>query len=169
MSSPTWWIVVPSLSDQERNAAATPKDAIIAQVQDNSPQYNTWLNTDNGGATYNGKTYYRRMGPFTSLKEAQDAYKTGAQPFSPVPGVTINPDGSLSGPLSGLAGIADSIAKLAGTIKGIFDALSDWKMWASVGWIILGALLIGFALFKLTHAADVIERGVGNVAKGLVA
>lgn len=136
----TWWIVVPSLADPERNAAATPKDAIIAEVSDTSPQYNTWLNTDNGGATYNGKTYYRRMGPFTSQQAAQQAYQQGATNApTGIPGVNIPPEGgiSFSNPLSGL----ESIAAMLGLIGKLISALFDPAMWWSLGWLFAGLVL----------------------------
>lgn len=140
----TWWIVVPSLSDQERNGQATPADAIIAQVSDSSQQYKTWLNTDNGGATYNGKTYYRRMGPFTNLKDAQDAYKTGAQNApTGIPGIDITPQGGIttSNPFQGLADVANALAKIGAVMFDIGKAVTDGKMWRSLGWLILGLLL----------------------------
>lgn len=132
----TWWIVVPSLD--ERNVAATPKDALIAQVPDTSTQYGTWLNTDNGGASYQGKTYYRRMGPFTSLKDAQAAFKTGAtNAASPIPGVDITPGGGLTAvnPLAGIEGLS----KIFGDF---FSGLTNGKMWRSLGWVLLGILLM---------------------------
>lgn len=136
----TWWIVVPSLAEQ--NVTATPKDAVIAEVSDTSQQYNTWLNTDSGGAVYQGKTYYRRMGPFTSLKDAQNAYQTGATPAStPIPGLQINPQGGyqLTNPLAGLEGIA--------RILGDFtSALTDGKLWRSLGWVFLGIAVLGAGL-----------------------
>lgn len=156
----TWWIVVPNTSDAERNAAATPKDAIIAEVSDTSGQYNTWLNTDNGGASYHGKTYYRRMGPFTSLKDAQDAYKTGATPAStPIPGLKINPDGSysLSNPLSGLQAIAKVMADIG-------SALTNGKMWRSLGWLMLGLVLVYLGV-RMWYGGSLGQAGVSAAKK----
>lgn len=157
----TWWIVVPSTSDADRNSAQTPADAIIAEVSDTSQQYSTWLNTDNGGATYQGKTYYRRMGPFTSAADAQKAFKSGAQPVaSPIPGVKINPDGSVSlnNPLSGL----ESIARILGDLG---RAVTDGKMWRSIGWILLGFIVFGFGLTLWLRKP--IEQAVGTAAKAV--
>ncbi len=154
----TWWIVVPSLAEQ--NVTATPSDAVIAEVSDTSPQYSTWLNTDSRGATYQGKTYYRRMGPFTSAADAQKAFQTGATPAaSSIPGVSINPDGSvsLSNPLSGL----EAIARVMGDLG---RAITDGKMWRSLGWIVLGLIVFGFGLVLWLRKP--IESAVGQVIKG---
>jgi hypothetical protein len=129
-------------------------------VSDTSQQYKTWLSTDNGGATYQGKTYYRRMGPFTSLADARAAFKTGATPTaSPIPGVKINPDGSVSlnNPLSGL----ESIARILGALG---RAVTDGKMWRSLGWIVLGFIVFGFGLTLWLRKP--IESAVGQVIKG---
>ena len=164
----TWWIVVPSLSEQ--NVTATPSDAIIATVSDTSIQYHTWLNTDSGGASYNGKTYYRRMGPFTSLSDAQNAYNTGATNAStPIPGVDITPGGGIttSNPLSGITGIAHGIAAISGVIKGIWDTLTNWRMWASLGWLVLGVVLLiaGMLMWKGKQIAQVAPGPVGTAAR----
>lgn len=100
-------------------------------------------------------------GPYATEAEANAAIP-GIQSKTPAPGELAQ------SPLGGIAGVADAIAKLAGTIKGIFDALSDWRMWASLGWILLGSLLVGVALFKLMHGAQIVEQGAGEVLKGFV-
>lgn len=139
----TWWIVVPSLSEQ--NVQATPKDAIIAEVSDTSHQYQVWLNTDSGGAVYNGKTYYRRMGPFTSLKDAQNAFKTGAtNANTQIPGVQITPGGGLTttNPLSGLDAIG-----------AFFNALTQANTWIRVAKVVAGGVLLVVGLVHITGAA----------------
>lgn len=165
-----YWVLVPKASEQ--NVSGTVPDAFVVTVNQGSALDNQLLSNFSGQVTVGGKTGFLRAGPFTTMDAVNAYLKVGAQNAgTQIPGVDITPGGGLApaNPLSGITGVADSIAKLAGTVKGIFDALSDWKMWASIGWILLGALLVGFALFKLTHASQIIERGAGEFAKGLVA
>jgi hypothetical protein len=149
----TWWIVVPSVAEQ--NVQATPKDAIIAEVPDTSQQYRIWLNTDSGGATYQGKTYYRRQGPFTSLKDAQGAFKTGAtNANSPIPGVQITPGGSLTpaNPIPGLTQIGD-----------FFAALTQANTWIRVAKIVIGGALLIAGIAHITGADNAIARTARSV------
>jgi hypothetical protein len=149
----TWWIVVPSVAEQD--TAATPKDAVIAEVADTSQQYQTWLDTDSGGATYQGKTYYRRQGPFTSLAAAQAAYKTGAtNAASPVPGIDITPGGSLTpaNPIPGLTQIGD-----------FFAALTQANTWIRVAKVLGGGLLLVIGIAHITGAGNAVAQTARKV------
>ncbi|HEX5494521.1 MAG TPA: hypothetical protein VFX70_08130, partial [Mycobacteriales bacterium] len=146
-------IVVPSVAEQ--NVTATPKDAIIAEVSDTSQQYKTWLSTDSGGATYQGKTYYRRQGPFTSLKDAQAAYKTGATTASsPIPGVGITPGGGLTpaNPIPGLAQVGD-----------FFAALTQANTWIRVAKVLGGGLLLVIGIAHITGAGNAVATAARKV------
>lgn len=56
---------------------------------------------------------------------------------------------SVPNPFSGLAGIASAVAKIGAVFYDIGKFVTDGKMWRSVGWLLLGILLIaaGVALF----------------------
>lgn len=70
---------------------------------------------------------------------------------TPIPGVDISPGGGIttSNPFSGLAGIANAVAKAGAVFYDVGQAVTDGKMWRSLGWLLLGLLLIagGIALF----------------------
>lgn len=152
----TWWIVVPSAAEQ--NVTATPKDAVIAEVTDTSPQYRTWLSTDSGGAAYQGKTYYRRQGPFTSLAAAQAAYKTGAtNAASPIPGVDITPGGGLTpaDPLNAIPGLAQ--------IGDFFAALTQANTWIRVAKVAVGGALLIIGLAHMTGASNAVASAARKV------
>ena len=64
-------------------------------------------------------------------------------------------------PLSGLEGVASVIGSI-----GV--GITDGKMWRSLGWLLLGIMLLLAGLFFLVHGPRVIEQGVGTTVGAAV-
>jgi hypothetical protein len=156
--STAWWIVVPP---SEQNATSMPSDAKIISNDTGSKDYSTLLNTDAGTITVGGVKVVRYMGPFTSKADAQKAFQAGPQDASIAPGISVGPGGDFKGPLSGIGDAAHAIAALAGVFKGVADALTDGKLWRSVGWLLLGVVLI-FLGVRLWYGSS-----LGSAAKAV--
>jgi hypothetical protein len=75
-------------------------------------------------------------GPFRT-KQAAQAYEDaiGKNTLIPPPGTPVVGNVQVPNPLSGLAAIGAALAKAVGY-------LSDLSMWRSLGWLLLGAVLI---------------------------
>jgi hypothetical protein len=76
-------------------------------------------------------------GPFATQAAAEQAVRTKKGVTPPSTGATLEtgvPSG-VPNPLSGLAAIAAALAKFAGY-------LGDISMWRSLGWLLLGAVMI---------------------------
>ncbi len=59
------------------------------------------------------------------------------------------------------AGIAGAIAELGAVIKAFLTDVTDLSFWRSIGWILLGAFLIGFGLIWWNRGT--ITRAAGTV------
>lgn len=46
-----------------------------------------------------------------------------------------------------LTSVAEALAGVGGGIAAFYHAITDGKMWRSLGWLVMGAVLIGLALF----------------------
>jgi hypothetical protein len=96
-------------------------------------------------------------GPYTTLAAA-DQVAAGRPPNAaapgPLPGTSISPGGgiSASNPLTGLAAIGD-----------FFQRLTQASTWLRVGEVLLGAILIGVAMARITHAPNAISKAVKAV------
>lgn len=66
--------------------------------------------------------------------------------------------GGLIGNGSSLVGNVDALTSEVGAIAG---ALTDGKMWRSLGWLILGIIILGWGVTILLRAP--IEKAVGTV------
>lgn len=134
MARTWWWVVVPAA---EQNAGSVPADAKVISTPEGSAQYNTLLNTDSGSVNVGGHPYVRYMGPFPTRADAVSA-KPG--PYSPIPGVSINPDGSVQGPLSGLAAVGD-----------FFTRLTQAHTWLRVAEFVVGGIFLVIGLNAILH------------------
>lgn len=64
----------------------------------------------------------------------------------------------LSNPLAALAGIARGLADFVGTIEHIWKILTNWRMWASLGWLVLGVIvLLAGISFYLTGSVNPVQ------------
>jgi hypothetical protein len=73
---------------------------------------------------------------------------------------------------SGLAGTQEaaqaaegSTAAVVTTVEGIWSKLTDWRIWASLGWILLGVALMFLGL--LLWMRRPIESAIGTAAKAV--
>ena len=66
--------------------------------------------------------------------------------------------------LNGLTGgVSGSLTDVGATLAAFFGTITDGKMWRSLGWVILGILMIMVGINFLTK--DLQMRVVGDVAK----
>lgn len=70
---------------------------------------------------------------------------TGSTPGSNVAAVA----GGASSAASGIAAAAGGLSSAEGEIGGIWADLTDGQMWRSLGWLLLGVILIFIGLFLL--------------------
>ena len=90
-------------------------------------------------------------GPYNTQAEAQAAVAT-IQKSNPAPGA-----------LQQITGINPNVfSSVQNALTGFYDKLTDGKMWRSLGWIILGVLLmfIGISLYLKKTIASTIIPGV---------
>lgn len=137
-----WWVLVPVA---EKDIQTRPPDAIVYSVPQGSSIDNSWTaNNQSPAVTVGGKQYVPLIGPFGSQADAQSAQVQNPGPGSGIiPGIIGGATGnlgsgvglSLPNPLSGL----EAIAKIFGDFS---RAVTDGKMWRSLGWLLLGILLM---------------------------
>lgn len=150
MAAKVWWFVVFPASEHPGNAF--PAHARIVSAQEGSPAYNAW--TANGAYTIAGFSWQVDAGPFPSKKQAQ---QWAPKPLSvtdwvgaAVAGVLIgagNQQPSTAVPEGQAAATAADpllgpLAAIGGTFESFYKALTDGKTWRSVGWLLLGILLV---------------------------
>jgi hypothetical protein len=100
---------------------------------------------------------------------------------SPVPGtgsaqgviqvVNVNASGSQTGQISAannplvnaIAGGGNVFAGLAGETLGLMDQLQHWELWASIGWLVLGLILMGLGMLLLLR--EPVENVAGQVIR----
>lgn len=97
-----------------------------------------------------------QLGPFTT--SAEQGIEKAAGQFAWV--------GQLTDPIRA---IAEALAGVGGGIAAFYDAVTDGKLWRSVGWLLLGLvlLIIGITLWigpsAVTHGpTGVVARGIGK-------
>ena len=154
MASKIWWFVVFPASENPGNKF--PAHARIVSAQEGSAAYNAW--TANGAYTIAGISWQVDAGPFPSKKQAQ---QWAPKPLSIVDwagaaaaGVLIgagNQQPSTAVPEGQAAAQAadpllQPLAGIAGSFEAFFKAVTDGKTWRSVGWILLGILLMLFGV-----------------------
>jgi hypothetical protein len=155
MTNTWWWVVVPPA---EQNATSVPNDALIISTQEGSQFYNTLLNTDKGTVSVKGHSYVRYMGPFPSQQAAQQAtpkpLTIGDWVGAAVGGAMIGAGGAGAeaalGVGGGVAGAFDALSGIAGALSAFYTAITDGKLWRSVGWLLLGIFLLGLGAFLMS-------------------
>lgn len=151
MATMAWWVVVPP---SEQNSTTKPANAKIISTTVGSNAYNTLLNTDSG--TVNGDVRY--MGPFNSQQAAQAA----------LPGALTAGDWTL-GVVAGLGlGIGNdpspaTAVGVGGAVGTAVDKLGGFNIGAwflRIGEILLGLVLVGVGVARITGAANFISSAV---------
>lgn len=138
MATVWWWVVTPS----EASASTRPSDAKLISTPDSGTDYDSLLN----GGTVSG--YVRFQGPFQSQSAAQNAPGAGSTADVIAAGL-----GAASVPGSGVAGAigtgVDGISAIGASLHTFVSAITDGKLWRSLGWVILGIflLLLGIGLW----------------------
>lgn len=140
-----WWVVPPA----QQGDSSRPSSAQLITTTTSGALYDALLS--NGTGTLNGQQVSRFQGPFTSEAEARAANPSGGSVgqviaagagagaaaaggvgLPTIPGVDA---GGFSNPLAPLGDVAAAL-------KAFFSAVTDYKMWRSVAWIMLGLILI---------------------------
>ena len=104
-------------------------------------------------------------GPYKSETDAQNGKNSTPAPTNPAaPGA---PSPNPPNPFAGLAGIANALAKIGAVFDSVGRAVTDGKMWRSLGWVVLGILLmLGATILwgrsALTGQVTKLARGVAG-------
>jgi hypothetical protein len=133
---PQWWVTWQNLPD----GTAARKSALIWGPQAKAPaQRAGWF----------------EAGPFPTAAAAQ-AYKNaiGTGSVLPPPGTPIV--GSVQAPANPFAGLIE----IGHWIGKLVTALTDPHMWISLGWLLLGLILVIFAVWTLGRNEGVIPNAV---------
>ena len=151
MAVKTWWFVVYPASEHPGNAF--PANARIVSAQEGSPAYNAW--TANGAYTIAGVSWQVDAGPFATRKQAQQWAPKPLGVFDwvagAIAGVLIGaghqqPSAAVAGgeaaAKAGEDALLGPLAAIGGSFEALFTALTDGRMWRSLGWIILGIMLM---------------------------
>lgn len=93
-------------------------------------------------------------GPYATEADANAAIP-GIEQSNPAPGALSQ--AGIPNPIAGL----EAVARIIGDIG---RAVTDGKMWRSLGWILLGVIVFGFGL--VLWLKKPIENAVGQVIKG---
>lgn len=153
--SDSWWIVYWSHPQAGRGAVATNGHAFIQAATAAAAQAK-YLKGDPKADITNV------LGPYTTQAAAQT---TASSPATSATGTTT------SGAADNFPNITDPLSGLAGSITAFYHAATDGKMWRSLGWIILGILLmwIGMLLWIGPSAGRASPIGVAAAtARGVV-
>lgn len=62
-------------------------------------------------------------------------------------------------------GLATDTASVVAPAVGFIGTVTNFKMWRSLAWLILGIIIMGLGLVLILRAP--IEKGVGTVAKAV--
>lgn len=142
-----WWVLVPVA---EKDIRTRPADAIVYSVQQGSDTDNSWIaNNQSPAVTVNGKQYVPLIGPFSSQAEAQSTQVQNPGPGAGIiPGIVGGATGNLGAgiglpnPFQGISDTAHAIAAIGAFFVDAWKILTNVKMWRSLGWLILGILLM---------------------------
>lgn len=88
-------------------------------------------------------------GPYNTQADAKNAVTSGAvTPPSGAPkgGLGGVATGSPSNPFAGIADVAHALAGIGAFFTDAWKMITNWRMWASLGWVVLGILLIGIGI-----------------------
>lgn len=141
------------------NAADDAQFAAAAKANKNTTSPNT-ISVEN-------VSWYNIQGPFSTQAQANAAIPAIAAK-NPAPGVLQQ----LGGPFADVADAAHALAGIGAFLTDAWGMLSDGKMWRSLGWLLLGILLMltGIGLWigpaaarrsPLGVAADLARRAYG--------
>lgn len=146
MAGTDWWVVVPVA---EKNIQTRPPDAQVYGAQQGSSLDQSWLaNNQSPSVTIGNQQFVPLIGPFSSQAEAQSAQVDNSGGSGIVPGIigglSGNPAAGLSvpNPFAGIADTAHAIAAIGAFLDDVWKALTDGKMWRSIGWLLLGVLVM---------------------------
>lgn len=141
-----YWVMVKTAAEANASGPTPAADTFTFSTPQGSSFDNAMLQNPTGPVQApDGQTLYLRAGPFTSESDVQAYLQTGAQNAStPIPGVDITPGGSvtLSNPLSALAGVARALADFVGFLEHVWKTITNWRAWASAGWLLVGLLML---------------------------
>ena len=137
-----WWVVPPA----QQNDTTRPGSAQLISTTTSGALYDALLG--GGTGTLNGQQVSRFQGPFTSESAARAANPSGGSEGQVIAagagaglqaaagvGLPSVPGASASNPLAG-------IGDIAAAMKAFYSAVTDGKMWRSLAWILLGAVLM---------------------------
>lgn len=176
MAARIWWFVVYPASEHPGNKF--PANARIVSAQEGSPAYNAWVS--NGAYTIAGISWQVDAGPFPTKKQAQ---QWAPRPLSitdwagaAIAGVLVGageqqpstavPEGQAAAtaadPLLG------PLAAIGGSFEAFFGAVTDGKMWRSLGWILLGIMLMYLGV-TLWIGGPVLRRAPAGLAREALA
>jgi hypothetical protein len=129
---------------------------------------------------------FRAGKPFTidgvALASLGNSYATKAEAVAALPAIATFENSTPGGPLNGVSGnplpgifsaaadvipqaqdavkqAANAATDIGSAVRTFIDALGNWRMWASLGWIVLGLLLI---------AAGVVFLAKGEITKAII-
>ena len=155
MAARIWWFVVFPASEHPGNKF--PANARIVSAQEGSAAYNAW--TANGAYTIAGVSWQVDAGPFPTRKQAQ---QWAPRPLTAIDwagaaiaGVLVGagnqqpstavPEGQAAATAADL--LLGPLAAIGGSFEAFFTAVTDGKMWRSLGWILLGLGLMYLGVF----------------------
>lgn len=99
--------------------------------------------------------WYNITGPYTSQSAAQQAI-SGVQAQNPAPGL---------GQQFNLPNVTAPFTDVAHAMTALYDAVTNGKMWRSLGWLLLGGLLILLGLVMLGLPAVIRKTPAGIASK----
>lgn len=165
MVSTKWFVMAPQGASQGTILNPVfPKGTVIISIQDNDPQYSTI--TALKPVTINGQQYIRFMGPFATLEQAKKAVPPSGLNFVKIlAGVTVGAATSAAtgNPPTGSTGVGNPLSGLD-AIGAFFSTLTQANTWLRIGEGLLGIVLIGISLAKITGADNFIEKAVSKYA-----
>lgn len=150
MATKYWFVVFPA---SEHPGNAFPPNAQIVSANDDSPAYKAWLG--NGAYTVNGQSLQVDAGPFSTQQQAQS--------WSPKPlGIKDWVAAGIAGVVAG-AGNEPNPATAVGVGNAAADALGGFNIgswFIRIGEILLGLVLIGVGVARITGAENAISKVV---------
>lgn len=145
-TKPWWEVVYSTIAGGGRSAYVTGHGIEVVQAASSAAAL-AQVQAEHHGAegTVNGP-YPTRAAAQAQAKADTAAQAAGTETGSGGTGTSSNPKTNIN---------IDPLAGIAGSLEAFFGALTDGKMWRSIGWILLGILLmlLGVALWIGPSAA----------------
>lgn len=150
-------------------ASTDPWWVIEANIGASSPTYQVVQGPPPGPnpaftVTANG-TSVKVTGPFASQAAAQATIPKGAAmgPGGPTAPGAAAPNTSVPG----TSGLFSAFSSIANALTAFYDEITNGKMWRSLGWLVLGIVLM-FIGVLLWIGPDLLKRSpAGVIARGL--